>query len=312
MSEPPVRVVIAEDNDTFRETLELLLGLGGTIEVVGSVADGEAAVELCVALRPQVVLMDYRLPVLDGVQATEAIRERCPDVAVVALTAEASAREVDALFAAGAEACLSKDERLEAIVEAIGVAAAGPRPGRGLESAVIVPLLQADRLLGPWRDRWQPAAPVGIPACVTLAYPFLTAGELGPVALEGLGAIFAAQPPLSVRLAGVGRWPGIVYLAPEPSEPFVELAEQVQEQFPSCRPADGGTIVPHVTALRSLDDRLLDEAASALAAELPLDCRLSEAWLVQAAGAGHAWLVSEGAGERWTLRMRFALGMKRY
>ena len=123
MTAQPVRVVIAEDNDAFRETLELLLGLSGLIEVVGSVGDGEAAVEACVALRPQVVVMDYRLPVLDGVRATAAIRLACPEVAVVALTAEASPREVDALLAAGAVRCLSKDERLESIVEAIAAAA---------------------------------------------------------------------------------------------------------------------------------------------------------------------------------------------
>ena len=181
-----------------------------------------------------------------------------------------------------------------------------------MESAVIVPVLQADGLLRPWRARWEPPAPVGIPAHVTLAYPFLSADELGTDALSGLDAIFGAQPPISVRLAGVGRWPGIVYLAPDPAEPFVALAEQVQERFPSCVRPGSGTVVPHVTALRSNDDRVLDEAASVLAARLPLDCRLSEAWLVQAAGDKRAWLVSEGTGERWTLRMRFALGMNRY
>jgi DNA-binding NarL/FixJ family response regulator len=119
----PVRVVVAEDSDAFRETLELLLSLGGAIEVVGSVADGEAAIEACIALQPAVVLMDYRLPLIDGVRATATIRERCPGVAVVALTAEASPREIDALRGAGAVACLSKDERLEAIVDAIRLAA---------------------------------------------------------------------------------------------------------------------------------------------------------------------------------------------
>ena len=131
MTAQPVRVVVAEDNDAFRETLELLLGLSGAITVVGSVGDGEAAVEACVALRPQVVVMDYRLPVLDGVQATAAIRVACPAIAVVALTAEASPREVDALFAAGAVACLSKDERLESIVEAIAGAAAAVAAAAG-------------------------------------------------------------------------------------------------------------------------------------------------------------------------------------
>ena len=184
-----------------------------------------------------------------------------------------------------------------------------------MESAVIVPVLQADGLLRPWRRRWQPAAPVGIPAHVTLAYPFLPADELGTAALSGLSAIFGAQPPFSVTLAGSGRWPGIVYLTVDPAEQLVALAASVHAAFPASRSEWGGPerpIVPHVTALRSDDDGALDEAESALAARLPLDCRLAEAWLVQATGDTGAWLVGEGTGERWTLRMRFGLGLNRY
>lgn len=121
----PVRVALVEDNQVFREALELLLGLRGEIEVVGSVEDGTKVVELCRELEPDVVVMDYRLPALDGVQATKALREACPGVAVVCLTASANLREVDALFAAGAVACLTKDEHLDTIVATILSAANG-------------------------------------------------------------------------------------------------------------------------------------------------------------------------------------------
>ena len=120
----PVRVALVEDNQVFREALELLLGLRGDIDVVGSVEDGTKVVELCRELQPDVVVMDYRLPALDGVQATIALREACPDVEVVCLTASANLREVDALFAAGAVACLTKDEHLDTIVATI-LSAAG-------------------------------------------------------------------------------------------------------------------------------------------------------------------------------------------
>jgi|SRR5262245_1209144 len=122
---PPVRVALVEDNQVFREALELLLGLRGEIEVVGAVEDGTQVVDLCRELDPDVVVMDYRLPALDGVQATKALRAACPDVAVVCLTASANMREVDALFAAGAVACLTKDEHLDTIVETILKAADG-------------------------------------------------------------------------------------------------------------------------------------------------------------------------------------------
>jgi len=115
----PIRVLLVEDNDVFREALELLLGLRGDIEVVASVGDGAEALRAVSAYAPDVVLMDYRLPGLDGVQATTAIRGAAPDVAVIVLTAEVSARERDALEEAGAVGCLSKDEHLDEIVAAI-------------------------------------------------------------------------------------------------------------------------------------------------------------------------------------------------
>jgi DNA-binding NarL/FixJ family response regulator len=118
----PIRVVLVEDNEVFREALELLLGLR-EIHVVASVPDGAKAAAVVVDVRPDVVLMDYRLPGLDGVQATRAVKEACPDAAVVCLTASANLRERDALMEAGAVACLRKDEGLDAIVAAIRDAA---------------------------------------------------------------------------------------------------------------------------------------------------------------------------------------------
>lgn len=119
-----VRVAIIEDNDVFREALEMLLGLQPGLDVVASAPDGDHAAALCREHSPDVVLMDYRLPGMDGVQATRQLLEACPEVAVVGLTASANQSEVDALFAAGAVACLTKDEPLEDIVAAIHRAAA--------------------------------------------------------------------------------------------------------------------------------------------------------------------------------------------
>jgi DNA-binding NarL/FixJ family response regulator len=115
----PIRVVLVEDNEVFRDALELLLGLQGDMTVVASVADGTDAAGVVAELRPDVVLMDYRLPGLDGVQATSAVLAAYPETAVVCLTASANLRERDALIEAGAVGCLRKDDGLDAIVAAI-------------------------------------------------------------------------------------------------------------------------------------------------------------------------------------------------
>jgi two-component system, NarL family, response regulator DesR len=116
---PTIRIVLVEDNQVFREALELLLGLQTDIEVVASVGSGSDAVAAAEEHSPDVVLMDYRLPGLDGVQATRAVRQAAPGVAVVCLTASANLREVDALYEAGVVACLSKDQELDEIIAAI-------------------------------------------------------------------------------------------------------------------------------------------------------------------------------------------------
>lgn len=119
-----VRIVLVEDNEVFREALEFLLGMRADVEIVAAVGDGGQAVAAVQEHAPDVVLMDYRMPGVDGLQATAAVVAACPDVAVVGLTASASEGEMQALVDAGAALCLTKDSELEEIVEAIHRAAA--------------------------------------------------------------------------------------------------------------------------------------------------------------------------------------------
>ncbi len=119
-----IDVVLVEDNDVFREALELLLALTPDVHVLAAVGDGHEALAACTRLDPDVVVMDYRLPGLDGIQATSAIRDACPRASVVVLTASAESSEIDAFYEAGAVACLTKDGNLDGIVRAIRGAAA--------------------------------------------------------------------------------------------------------------------------------------------------------------------------------------------
>jgi DNA-binding NarL/FixJ family response regulator len=118
-----IRLVIVEDNKIFREALELLFELRPEIDVVATLDNGSAAVAAVGEHSPDVVLMDYRLPGLDGEQATRAILEAFPGTPIVCLTASVSNREATAILAAGAVACLTKDEELDEIIAAIHAAA---------------------------------------------------------------------------------------------------------------------------------------------------------------------------------------------
>ena len=115
----PIRVLLVEDNDVFRQALILLLELQDGIDVVAAVSEGNLAVGACNEHHPDVVVMDFRLPGMDGVETTLALTAECPTVSVVCLTASASPRELEALMAAGAVDCLRKDEELDVIVGAI-------------------------------------------------------------------------------------------------------------------------------------------------------------------------------------------------
>jgi DNA-binding NarL/FixJ family response regulator len=114
-----VRVALVEDNRLFRETLALVLGLIDEVEVVGSFEGGAEAIEACEELKPDVVVLDYRMPGLDGAEVTRALLRVSPETRVVCLTASVSQRERDLVLAAGAVTCLTKDESLDRIAGSI-------------------------------------------------------------------------------------------------------------------------------------------------------------------------------------------------
>lgn len=118
-----VRVLLVEDNDTFRQTLELLFGLRDEVTVVGGTPSGDDAPELCRELQPDVVLMDYRMPGLNGAEATRAVLAACPETAVVCLSASVTKEEKAEVTAAGAVAVVTKDEDFDRLVTVVCEAA---------------------------------------------------------------------------------------------------------------------------------------------------------------------------------------------
>ena len=121
----PVRVMIADDNELFAKTLEAMLAGEPRIELVGIAEHGQHAVELADRLRPDVVLMDISMPVMDGFGATRALRERGNEARVVVLTASAEHDDADRALREGAFGYLTKDriatELLPAVLHVAGV-----------------------------------------------------------------------------------------------------------------------------------------------------------------------------------------------
>lgn len=129
------RVVIADDQRVVRDGLGLILRLLPGIEVVGVAGDGEAAKSMVDQLHPDVVLMDLRMPNLDGVEATRSIRQCHPSTQVVALTTYADEESIFSALQAGARGYLTKDADPEQIAEAISRVVTG--------GAMLDPVVQA-------------------------------------------------------------------------------------------------------------------------------------------------------------------------
>lgn len=125
MPGPRIRVLVADDHALFRRGLELVLSGESDIELVGEAADGVEAVEQTVALQPDVVLMDVRMPRQSGIEAVRAIRAARPDTRVIMLTVSDDEQDLFAAVRAGANGYLLKEVSIEEVADAVRVVARG-------------------------------------------------------------------------------------------------------------------------------------------------------------------------------------------
>lgn len=123
--ERPIQVLLVDDHRMVREGLAVFLQVADDLELAGEAEDGAEAVELCARLQPDVVLMDLKMPRMDGATATRLITERFPGIRVIALTSFQEEGLVERALHAGAISYLLKNVTAEALGEAIRSAAAG-------------------------------------------------------------------------------------------------------------------------------------------------------------------------------------------
>ena len=167
------------------------------------------------------------------------------------------------------------------------------------ETALVVLLPELEPLIGGWRRRYTGDGPRGMPPHVTLIFPFADSAEVDD-RLERLEAVFGAFAPFETALPGTARFPGLLYLRPEPAEPFAAITEALVEAFPEFPPYGGEfeEIVPHVTVVQG-DDEVVAAAERELASQLPVTIRVERAWLV------------EDTADGWRRHTAFALERRR-
>ena len=128
MKPPKTRILIVDDHALIRRGLADLIRYEKDLAVVGEASDGKAAVAAALELKPDVVVMDLVMPVMDGVESTRRIKELLPDAKVLILTTFGTSADVARAVAAGASGAIMKDASTDAQLAAIREVAAGGKP----------------------------------------------------------------------------------------------------------------------------------------------------------------------------------------
>lgn len=139
------------------------------------------------------------------------------------------------------------------------------------QSAIIARVAEAEPVVGSLREQFDPAATLGVPAHITVLFPFAPPEVIDDAVLRRVQSAVLGIKPFEFRLDAIGRFPGIVYLTPEPSKPFEELTARIASEFPDFPPYEGQyqSVIPHLTVCSG------DEAQAA-DAETQLRARLDE------------------------------------
>lgn len=168
-----------------------------------------------------------------------------------------------------------------------------------LRTALLIAVPEAEPLVSAWRDRFDPSAAHGVPAHVTLIFPFLPAGRCDGSTVDWLRCMFAAREAFAFQLSELRRFPGVLYLAVEPSKPVVDLAEALVERFPEAPPYGGSfpEFIPHLTVAHSCDEAALRQMERTVRPALPVQSSAREVILMR-----------EHMDGRWAIQDRFPLG----
>ncbi len=164
------------------------------------------------------------------------------------------------------------------------------------ETALVVVADAVEPVVAAWREQYDASAAAGVPAHVTVLYPFLPWDAITPAVLDQLAGLAAAEPAFAVTFAGFGRFPGgPLWLAPEPAAPFRRLTHAVWRAWPQAPPYRGAhaEVTPHLTLAENPDDALVEAVTADVGPALPLTAAATHVHLVvvraEGAGCAHAF-----------------------
>ncbi len=169
-----------------------------------------------------------------------------------------------------------------------------------LRSALIVAVPEVAAVVDRWRERTCYGKPSsGVPAHITILFPFVPPDSIDSTLIHDLRKLFGAFQSFAFELETTGRFPMVLYLAPDPSEPFVRLTEAVFEAHPDYPPYGGAfaATVPHLTAAEG-DDEILSKAEADILPSLPIEAEAREVLLIEEV---------EPDSARWRERARLPL-----
>jgi len=150
------------------------------------------------------------------------------------------------------------------------------------QTALVLPVPDAEPVVGPWREQFDGSAADGMPAHITVLFPFLSLERVGTDDLEALNRVCADADAVRVRFATFGSFPNVLYLRPEPATPLIRLTSKVAERWPGAPPYEGAfdEVIPHLTVASGIDDTVADTVRSEIGRALPFQTVLREARLL--------------------------------
>jgi 2'-5' RNA ligase len=173
---------------------------------------------------------------------------------------------------------------------------------RPAESALVVIVPEVEDLVGSFRAQFDPSAVLGVPAHVTILYPFKTPSQLDSKVIDTLGNLFQHFEKFDTAFTGVRQLAEVLYLAAEPDLPFRRLTELVVSAFPETPPYEGqfAEVIPHLTVAQLNDRQRFQAVASEFeqraAGHLPIGITVNEVTLL------------DNESDWWDVRCRFPLG----